>query len=151
MPRPRLVALLATGAVGLAGVAHAAPPDLSARAQQNGGPAAALAGTEWRLERLGGRRVEAGLSGTLQFRRRRNATAVAPCNTFFARYRVRSGRRLRFDIVGATRVGCIGASARVENRFVAAIERTRRYRRGDGRLFLIGRNGRALARLRREG
>ena len=106
--------------------------------------ASPLAGTSWTAKRVGGHVLPPGSRGQLTFKAHRFEGRI-DCNRIGGRYRA-GASRLRFLEVISTAIGCeFPPGARPD--FGRAMARTRGYRLVNGRLLLLGRRGRTLARL----
>ena len=107
--------------------------------------AAPLTGTSWTVKRVGGHRLPPGYRASLTFEEDRFVGRIA-CNSIGGHYR--SGvLRLRFLDVISTAVGCRFPNGAVPPNFGTAMDRTRGYRLTAGKLLLLGKRGRTLARL----
>ena len=106
--------------------------------------ASPLAGTSWTVKRVGGRLVPAAFPAQLSFRAHR-FSGRSDCNLIGGRYRAGTSR-LRFLELVSTAMGCEYDGAAPPD-FGRAMLRTRGYRLTNGRLLLLGRRGRTLARL----
>ena len=107
--------------------------------------ASPLAGTSWTAKRIDGRVLPPGSLAQLTFKAHRFEGRI-DCNRIGGRYRAGSSR-LRFLEVTSTAVGCQFPSGPARPDFGRAMLRTRGYRLSEGRLLLLGRRGRTLARL----
>lgn len=126
MSRALLIAVLA--ALLPAVPAHAASP---------------LAGTSWVVKRVGGRVLPPGHGARLTFKAHHRIAGEIDCNSIGGHYRA-GASQLRFSDIVSTAVGCEGAAP---PNFAGAMLRTRSYRLSEGRLLLLGKRGRTLARL----
>jgi heat shock protein HslJ len=110
-------------------------------------PAAAsspLKGTSWTFQSVGARAMPAKHPVQLQFTAKR-FSGDDDCNRFGGRYRA-GAEHLRFGEIRSTAIGCdFGGLARPD--WSRALMRTRAYRLASGKLLLLGRRGRTLARL----
>ena len=107
--------------------------------------ASPLAGTSWTAKRVGGLVLPPGSRGQLTFKAHRFEGRI-DCNRIGGRYRA-GASRLRFLEVFSTAIGCEFPPAAERPDFGRAMARTRGYRLTNGRLLLLGRRGRTLARL----
>jgi len=129
---------------------------LAAWAQSGGTPETPAASrgslqeTEWTLVELDGAPVQAGsdrTAPTLQLSTAdQRASGFAGCNRMTGGYES-TGEALRFGAVVTTRMHC-EATMELEQRYLAAIEATRRYRLAGGMLELIDGDGKLVARFR---
>jgi putative lipoprotein len=111
-------------------------------------PAQPLPGTTWLAEDLGGRGVLDRVLTTLTFERDSMVVGSAGCNRYSAPAEL-DGAGLRFGQAAATRRACPPAVMDQEQRFFAALDETRRYRREGSKLWLLDEQGRPVARLTR--
>ena len=107
--------------------------------------ASPLAGTSWTAKRVGGHVLPPGSRAQLTFKAHRFEGRI-DCNRIGGRYRA-GASRLRFLEVTSTAIGCGFAPGAERPDFGRAMARTRGYRLTNGRLLLLGRRGRTLARL----
>ena len=107
--------------------------------------AAPLTGTSWTVKRVGGHRLPPGFRASLTFEEDRFGGRNA-CNSIGGRYRS-GATRLRFLDVFSTAVGCKPPPGVTPPDFGRAMQRTRGYRLTAGKLLLLGKRGRTLARL----
>ena len=114
------------------------------------GAASPLAGTHWTVQRIGKHVLPPGFGGELHFKARGRWAGKDDCNTLGGRYRSR-GSRLRFVDTFSTARACDYPPGAVPPSFSGTLVSTRRYRLSHGRLVLLGRRGRMLARLTRLG
>ncbi len=107
--------------------------------------AASLAGTSWRVTRVGGDVVPRSAQERLDFKTTTRFTGRSTCgNSIGGRYRA-DATRLRFRDVVSSAIGCARPAP---PDITGAILHTRGYRVGTRTLELLGRRGRTLAVLR---
>jgi heat shock protein HslJ len=87
--------------------------------------------------------LPAGHGATLSFKAHHRIAGKIDCNSIGGDYRAGASRLRFFDIV-STAIGCEGAAP---PNFAGAMLHTRFYRLSEGRLLLLGKRGRTLARL----
>ena len=104
-----------------------------------GETAALLTGGIWRVVRLGGSPLPAGIEQTLDFDREGRLTGSGGCNRYGATYRIR-GPELVIGPMRSTRRACVGAGANeLENRFFSLLGAAGHFMiAGDGALKLYG-------------
>src|SRR5690606_22593473 len=107
----------------------------------------------WRLIELNGRRVEPptdreGAYFELDATEAR-LTGNASCNRFFGTYELLAGDRIRFGVLGATRMACPELAQ--ESEFLDVLGRADNYSLGDGELSLNRARMAPLARFREAG
>jgi heat shock protein HslJ len=107
--------------------------------------ASPLAGTSWTAKRVGGLVLPPGSRAQLTFKAQRFEGRI-DCNRIGGRYSA-GATRLRFLEVTSTAIGCEFPPGAQRPDFGRAMARTRGYRLTNGRLLLLGRRGRTLARL----
>ncbi|MEW5929068.1 MAG: META domain-containing protein [Gemmatimonadota bacterium] len=129
----------------LALVALAACNSAGGAAAEGPGPAASVAGREWRLVELNGRPAGSGAGGraaTLRLDGER-AGGFAGCNTFGGGYQMGESS-LTFATLAATRMAC-EQGMELEREYLATLEATRSWRMTPQGLELLGERG-VLAR-----
>lgn len=131
--------ILATGSVILgcaaaAGGSRAAAPET-------------LAGGAWRIERIGAQAVVDPSRTAMRFAADGRVTGGTGCNRFTGTATLGHGT-VTFSPLAMTRMACQGELSDQESRFVAAIDRVRRWTvEADGALVLSDAAGQALMRL----
>lgn len=99
-----------------------------------------IVGSEWRLIELDGRPVAApSAPPTLLLSEDTKASGFAGCNRYTGSYDL-AQERLTFGRLASTRMYC-AESMDVEQRFLAALEKTHSYRRDGAELTLVGDSG----------
>lgn len=110
---------------------------------------AELDGSVWELTD-----VNAGRPVTLEFRGRDGGgLAVAGfdgCNRFNGPAELGAGEAIRFPNLATTRMACLGDTAAIERRVLAALEATRTMRIEGAGLTLLGADGQSLLGYRRQ-
>ncbi|MDI1480063.1 META domain-containing protein [Polyangium sp. y55x31] len=127
-------------------------PVLSMAAPAAANEANILANTQWELESIVEGRTMWEPSGrndvTLQFQADGKANGKAPCNWYFASYKV-EGDRLSMSTIGSTRMFCEGVMEQ-ESRYLGALEQANTFEiRGDELRIRYG-NGRGTLIFERE-
>jgi heat shock protein HslJ len=84
-----------------------------------------LAGTEWRLEELGGARALENVQATLAFPEAGRVAGFSSCNRFFGTYTLVQDK-IAFGQMGTTRMACMGPAGEQENRYMAALQKAKR-------------------------
>lgn len=100
-----------------------------------------LAGSEWRVVEIGGRKV--GGAGSVRFTHT-SVRGRAACNAFFGAFRETQGA-IEIGGLNETRMGC--GSVADDRSFLDSLARARSYRMDGETLVLIDAEGRALLRL----
>jgi heat shock protein HslJ len=101
----------------------AAPP---AAAPSGAVPDRGLAGTEWRLEEMGGQPVIANSRATLNFPNNTSAAGNGSCNRFTGSVDITSSA-MKFGPLATTRMMCDAESSRQENDYLKALADVDRY------------------------
>lgn len=99
---------------------------LSACAVQPSSSPASLAGTEWRLEAVGGQPALAQPQATLAFPEPGRVAGHASCNRFFGSVTI-DGQQISFGQLGATRMACVGPADEQERRVLQALTAAHHY------------------------
>jgi heat shock protein HslJ len=89
-------------------------------------PAEKLAGTSWRLEKLGAEPIFAGALPTLDFPEAGRIAGRGPCNRCFADVEIR-GDRLRIGAIGSSRMACPDSVMEQERLYFSALENAERF------------------------
>ncbi len=104
-----------------------------------------LAGTSWKLAQLGDEELDASRLPTLQFEAAGlRASGFAGVNRYSTSYRA-DASGLAFQAAVSTRMASTPERMRVEQLFLAAIEKTAGYRLEDAKLLLLDASGATLA------
>ena len=114
-------------------------------------PLEEIRGVTWTLVEVNGNAVTpASVSkpATLMLGADGQASGSSGCNQFGGPYNANQGS-IRFGAVAMTRMAC-ERGMEVENAFGAVFDAARTWRVNDGRLDLLGEDGRVLARFRRD-
>lgn len=112
-------------------------------------PAPTLSGTAWRIEQVGDSAVTDASKTGLRFDADGRASGSTGCNDFTGRATI-EGSRLAFSPLVSTRKACEEPLMDQESRIFAAMRSVKSYQfAADGRLALLGADGRALLRLAR--
>jgi heat shock protein HslJ len=96
---------------------------------------AALWGSRWRLEDLGGAGVVDGVEATLEFPSQGRASGSGSCNRFNGAVKV-DGGRIAFSGIAATRRACPEAAMNQESAYFAALGKVARYESDGANLYL---------------
>jgi heat shock protein HslJ len=91
-----------------------------------GAAPAALWGTAWVLEDLGGAGVLEGVQATLEFPEPGKAAGRGSCNRFFGTVEI-AGESLTFGPLGSTKMACDEAVMTQEGRYLEALQHAERY------------------------
>ncbi|HET7561413.1 MAG TPA: META domain-containing protein [Rhodanobacteraceae bacterium] len=155
----RAISFTLVAAVLLGGCAIAAQPDPvpAGSAGMAAAPAAVAAsksvlanldGTQWRFERVAGKRVPAAVTATLQFADG-HASGKAGCNTYGAKYEVAADGAAQFQQTLSTKMACLQPSGamQVEHGIFTAFQETAKVEMRGGTLVLLDAAGKPLARL----
>jgi putative lipoprotein len=110
---------------------------------------AVLTGPTWVAEDIDGQGVVDTPESTITFTADGSAHGSGGCNRFRGSYTV-EGEKLTIGPLAGTRRACLPAIMEQEDRFHAALGRTRGYRIDKGLLFLIDDQGAPTMRLRRQ-
>jgi heat shock protein HslJ len=90
--------------------------------------------TTWVAADIGGQQVAVGIESTVTFQDASEVTGNSGCNNFHTSIKV-DGKAVRLGPIAVTRMMCRPAAMDQEDRFVAALESTRRLERRSGLLF----------------
>ena len=96
---------------------------------------AALWGTAWRLQDLGGAGVLDRVEATLEFPSEGRVSGSGSCNRFTGTVKV-GGGRIGFSGIAATRRACPEAVMNQENAYLAALGKIERYESDGTNLYL---------------
>lgn len=96
---------------------------------------APLWGTQWRLETINGQAVIDGSEASLAFPQAGQVAGHGSCNRFFGDVSI-AGDRLQVGTLGGTKMACMGPAMAQESRYLAALQKARRYER-QGEALLI--------------
>ncbi len=109
---------------------------------------AGLAGSRWRLEKLGDQTAIPGVEATLEFPEEGKVAGRGSCNRFFGTVEV-SGGTIRFGPLASTKMACIeDAANQQEGKYLGALQAAERFE-FDGPVLLIhSRGGGAPLRFR---
>lgn len=113
-------------------------------------PAPDLAGTAWLAEDIEGRGVIDIAQSTLKFPEPGRVAGSGGCNGYFGAVKLGAGT-VEFSALGSTRMACPEALMDQEQRFLVALEKSRRYRfdYSTGLLYLLDPAGAELLRFSR--
>src|SRR6476646_4261326 len=112
--------------------------------------AAALVGSAWRLEDLGGTAAIPGVEATLEFPEAGRAAGRGSCNRFFGTVEI-SGESIRFGPLAATKMACLDAAANAqETRYLEGLQAAERFAFDGPALLLYPRGGGAPLRFVRK-
>lgn len=95
-----------------------------------------LVGTHWRAVSVAGANVLPGLVQSLRFGADGQVSGIGGCHAFTGPYEV-VGDRLTIGAIEVTKGGCDPVLKEQEDRFVAALEETRRYELGGARELVL--------------
>ncbi|WP_018183269.1 META domain-containing protein [Kaistia granuli] len=109
-------------------------------------PAAALQGTEWLAEDIGGQGVLAIVQSTLAIEAGGKISGSGGCNRYFGTVTVKDGA-LKVGPLGATQMACVPAQMEQERKFLDALSATQGYRLDGAKLVLLDGRGQPLVRL----
>ncbi len=125
------------GLLGLAFVGCTSPktPVDAGGAQAVSASPAALLGTSWRLEELGGVSAIPDVEATLEFPEQGKVAGKASCNRFFGTVEV-PGESIKMGPLASTKMACIDATDAQEVKYLAALAAAERFE-SDGPALLI--------------
>ena len=105
-----------------------------------------LAGSEWRLTRIGSSAILSQSKLFLQFKGDNKLAGYGGCNRFFAQYTI-SGNEIKIGPVGGTRMACPKPVMDLEMAFFAVLETAKMFRRNKTVLVLLDTKRKEQARL----
>ena len=109
---------------------------------------AGLAGTRWRLEKLGDQPAIPGVEATLEFPEEGKVSGRGSCNRFFGTVEV-SGGTIRFGPLASTKMACIeDAVNEQEGKYLEALQAAERFEFDGPALLIHSRGGGAPLRFR---
>ncbi|MDR7150415.1 heat shock protein HslJ [Hydrogenophaga palleronii] len=97
--------------------------------------AAALVGTEWRLESINGLPVMDRSAASLQFPESGRVAGNGSCNTFVGAVAV-DNESIIFRQMASTKMACMGGAGEQETRYMEALRQAQRYQVQDGQLLI---------------
>jgi len=113
-----------------------------------GGESVSLLLGDWKVEEIGGQQVIAASETSITFDPDGRVHGNSSCNRFFGSFGL-SGEGLTISDTGGTMMACDPALMEQEQRFLSTLETVRRFERApDGRLHLIGEDGRVAVSAR---
>jgi len=93
---------------------------------------------QWQLLAMNQKPADLGDKAFVRFDDKdRKITGKAGCNSIFADYELLAGNKIRFGIIGSTKMYCEGLMDQ-ENQIVTNLEKTRRFEIKYGLLYLYG-------------
>jgi heat shock protein HslJ len=114
-----------------------------------GGEPASLLHGDWKVEEIEGKPIVPDSKPTLAFTPEGSINGNGSCNRFFGSFSL-SGEGLKVSHIGATMMACEPPILSQEGTFFKTLEAVQRFEvAADGRLRLLGGDGRALIMLRR--
>ena len=109
---------------------------------------AGLAGTRWRLEKLGDQPAIPGVEATMEFPEEGKVAGRGSCNRFFGTVEI-SGESIKFGPLASTKMACLDdATSTQETRYLEALAAAERFSFDGPALLIHSRGGGAPLRFR---